>query len=146
MNDPALSAMIREVLAEELDRIRAGLPEPTDAVRCEPVSITSDDDLNAFARHVLGLAGDAKTRSDIENGSKVFELEMGKTSGKQPQNQPAAAATHVHIIENGFVSERQIDRLPGTVKRLFIAKPVRLTPLARDRARQRGIVIERMEP
>jgi hypothetical protein len=42
-----------------------------------------------------------------------------------------------------MVTERQVNALPAGTTQLVIAGSVRLTPLARDRLRQRGIAVER---
>ena len=113
------------------------------SVREEHVTIATDADLQAFARKVLEHAGDPKSREDIEHGRLVFRLAGGVTTA------PGTAETLSHgsetIIETGIISERQVDRLPKDTKKLRITKRVRLTPLARDRLRHRGISIERME-
>jgi hypothetical protein len=44
-----------------------------------------------------------------------------------------------------MVSERQIDALPAGTTGLILGKSARLTPLARDRARARGITFERRD-
>lgn len=143
MTDPALSALIREVLSEELAKLRPNAA--THRVKREAVKISSDADLNAFVRSLLKRMDDPAVRNDLETGRLEFVLD-GK--GAIPTNPPRddVTAGTVHRVEHGFLSERQIDRLPSSIKRVMVSKAVRLTPLARDRARQRGIVIERSEP
>jgi hypothetical protein len=46
-------------------------------------------------------------------------------------------------LDRGVVSERKVDGLPKGTRILQIASGVKLTPLAKDRLRQRGIKIER---
>ena len=146
MADPAIAALIREVLAEELARIardKAPSGSAPSSVREEHVTISSDADLQAFARQVLKHAADPKAREDIEQGRLQFRL-AGGTAQAPRNNEPVSLGSET-TIETGIISERQVDRLPKDTKKLRITKHVRLTPLARDRLRHRGISIERME-
>lgn len=145
--DPSISALIREVLAEELSRLKSG-GEQTQAtsapgVHTEQVSITTDADLQAFVARVLGMAKDNTKRRDLEQGRFVFRLAGdGHTSDTAPNtSQPSPIAS----VDQGFFSERQVDQLPGDTQRIRLGKRVKMTPLARDRLRQRGILIERTE-
>ena len=143
MTDPGLAALIREVLSEELAKLKTGAG--TSSVRKEAVSIGNDAELNAFVGNLVDRMKDPAARQEIESGRLEFTLSSaGQTS--VTGHQPADLASHEHRIEKGFLSERQIDKLPDGLKRLVVGKAVRITPLARDRARHRGIVIERMEP
>jgi hypothetical protein len=152
MNDPALSAMIREVLAEELQKLGSKNPKRHDTttadVRTEEVSIGSDADLAQFVRKVLGFADDKKTRRDIEAGRLVFQLAgaAGGSSGKKgTSSQSTVAKSDTAEVASGMLSERQVDQLPRGIKTIRLGAKVRLTPLARDRLSHRGIRIERME-
>ena len=141
-----IASLVREVLAEELARLRAergGQPRPN--VREETVRIGNDDELRAFVGRVLKLADDRETRRAIEQNRLVFRLQ-GAAAGPSVSSRAApTAAGHTEVIERGFFSERQADQLPKDTKKVCIGKAVRLTPLARDRLRQRGISIERMD-
>ena len=160
--DPAVAALIREVLAEELARLRAG-------VREERVRIGDDADLAAFARRVLAIADDRAAREALENGEFVFRLDSGAGSaqagpgphdtggGRVRRGREGAAFTassasaesahggagHTEVIDRGLLSERHVDRLPRGTARVRLGRDVKLTPLARDRLRRRGIAIER---
>ena len=165
--DPAIAELIREVLAEELARLRPG-------VREERVRVANDADLAAFARRVLSMADDPGAREAFETGAFAFRLDGargiaggdsgrggsagadgGRVRGGRESADPAApssgraaarnAATDTEVIEGGLMSERHVDRLPPGTARLRIGRRVRMTPLARDRLRRRGIAIERIE-
>ena len=133
MTSEAVRAIIREVLAEELQRIK-----PRPQAREERVPIASDADLAAFVARILALAGDEAARREIEEKRHVFRLASAERTAS-----PAKQMAHAPRIEAGMVSERQIDALPPGTVHLVIARSVRLTPLARDRARARGITVER---
>ena len=151
--DPEVAALVREVLAEEVARLRAekgrsgaGAPAP----REERVRIHSDADLRNFARRVLELAEDREARRAFDAGRIVFRLDGDEVRTVGSALRPAGArlgedAGHVETVERGLLSERHAERLPRETKRIRLGRQVRLTPLARDRLRRRGIVIERME-
>lgn len=146
MNEPALASLIREVLAEELARLKNVAGEPQARVISERIRIANSDDLNRFAQRVLALASDPEKQKSIQDGKHVFELAGSDTPRANPANSSRGSGHgNIQTIEKGFVSERQIDRLPKDISRLMLGKAARITPLARDRARQRGITIERMD-
>ena len=170
--DPAVAELIREVLAEELARLRT-------SVREERVHIADDADLAAFAKRMLALADDREAREALEKGTLVFRLDAGggaagdagragtaaggvrsgetrrirtrggaDASGTASPSSPAAtglpkATGHTEAIEQGLLTERRVDRLPRETARVRLGRDVRMTPLARDRLRRRRIVIER---
>ena len=162
--DPMVAELIREVLAEELARLRAGAHE-------ERVRIADDADLAAFARRILAVADDRKKRAAFEKGELVFRLDAAGDAGSPASGSGVAVAVggrirggsragdgtssrlsvpnpkdssnHTEVIERGLLSERQVDRLPRETARVRIGRDVRMTPLARDRLRRRGITIER---
>jgi len=113
-------------------------------VREEVVQVASDADLAAFVRRLLEVARDGSARAEIEQGRWVFRL--GVATGKDRSGAPVSAAAplmHHTQFDKGLISEREIDALPEGTGVIRITPQVRLTPLARDRARQRGIAIER---
>ena len=152
--DPAVAELIREVLAEELARLRKK------AVREERVRIATDAELAAFAGRMLAIADDPGARAAFERGALVFRLEGGFGEGRAPGpasatrtaasssagTGPAGAASgHTEVIERGLLSERLVDRLPRETARVRLGRAVRVTPLARDRLRRRRIAVERRE-
>jgi hypothetical protein len=137
MTSEAVRAIIREVLAEELRRFK---PRPD--VREERVTIATDADLAAFAARLLELFKDDQARRDIEEKLHVFRLATAPNPGAAL---PAKTVAQPQRIETGMVSERQIDALPPGTTQVILGATVRLTPLARDRARARGITFERRD-
>jgi hypothetical protein len=141
-------AIIREVLAEELRRITTGRETgsaPRPQVREELVSIACDGDLAAFVARLIDLTRDGHARREIEDKRHVFRLAPGASLPVMAErlSSPAKPVAQVSRIESGMVSERQIDALPPGTTQVIIGASVRLTPLARDRARARGISVER---
>ena len=145
MTDPAVAELIREVLAEELARLRAG-------VREERVRIAGDADLAAFATRVLAMADDREAREALASGRLVFRLDAstegavsgaGRRGAGRGRGGREDGAGGTEVVEHGLLSERHVDRLPRGTARVRLGRGVKLTPLARDRLRRRGIVIER---
>ena len=145
MIDETVRKLIREVLAEELQRVRAGAAAVA-GPRVEAVSIASDADLAAFVGKLLKASADPAARRDIEQGRVVFRLAGGAGVASPRPAAPVAAAApagDTARMDRGVVSERGVDALPRGTRVLQLGKDVKLTPLARDRLRQRGIKIER---
>ena len=64
---------------------------------------------------------------------------------QREERRPATAtqSTGGHRIDKGLVAERHIVAAAKSGKKITVAKGVVVTPLARDKARQLGVVIER---
>lgn len=154
-SDAAMSTLIREVLAEELARLKPGRPQgvgtPRPSSTEEYVSITNDADLQAFVSRLVAVMDDGSRRQDIKQGRLVFRLGEKANTAIPPlpiassNGASTAQASSAVTIENGIFSERQVDQLSRDVTHIRLGKRVKMTPLARDRLRQRGIVIERTE-
>ncbi len=152
--DGSLRAMIRDVLAEEIGKAKAqGLlpPQagaaPKPKVREETVSIRNDAELAAFVARLTEILKDVRSRDEIERGRWVFKFGASAAStgaGMQITTSPAAPPPSTARIDKGIVGERQIEALPAGTTRLMVGKPVRFTPLAKDRLRLRGITLERI--
>lgn len=148
MNAESLRSLIRDVLAEELRRVKAergGVSEaPRPKVREEMVSISSDADLASFVRRLMEISRDGSARAEIEQGRWVFRLGHATSAGRQgaPVSSAAPVAKAARF-DKGLITEREIDGLAEGTGAIQVTRAVRLTPLARDRLRQRGIAIER---
>lgn len=148
MNADSLRSLIRDVLAEELRRVKAergGTSEaPRPKVREEMVAISSDADLAQFVRRLMQVTRDGSARAEIEQGRWVFRLGAATSAGRQGAPPSAAAPVAKAVrFDKGLITEREIDSLPEGTSAIQMTRAVRLTPLARDRLRQRGIAIER---
>lgn len=106
--------------------------------RVEPVRISDDADLDRFARHLLRLFENPKTRQDLRAGRLAFRLERGSaTAASQPASQPATR------IESGAVTERHIKAAAESGRRIILGPRAVLTPLGREKARALGVPIEK---
>lgn len=151
--DPdSLRALVRQVLSEVMPDVR---PEPdasagarvaaseTTTVRSseavtaqttEPVSLRTDEELHAFVLRLLGMFENPKKRSDLRAGRIRFAL----TAGSQP-----GRAAPSRRIDKGAVTEAQVKDAATVGASLLLGRRAVLTPLARDKARALGVVIER---
>lgn len=143
-----LRSLIREVVATEVAAVKAGArAEPPRAPGETAVRVAGDADLAAFARQVLALAADPATRQAIEAGRHPFRLVASPTAPETGRaGIPAAAgpaAGPARIME-GAVTEKTIGGLPRGTSLLHVGPEVAVTPLARDKARNLKITIERI--
>ena len=120
-----LRAMVRDVLRDVMAQ-RGGASVNGGTV--EAVRIASDHDLAAFVARIL----DPAVLERVRSGQLRFTL------GAVPV--PASAAPSPALT--GVITEQKIDRLTAH-GRLVLAPGAVLTPLARDKARKLGLVIER---
>jgi len=82
---------------------------------------------------------------------EVIREELGQALAAPPAQQalavspraPAPTSGGVHRVERGAVTERVVNTAAAAGARLQIGPRAVLTPLAKDRARVLGIVIER---
>lgn len=139
----ALREEIRAILREELAALRSEA-----SASIEKVRITSTAELDRFARDLVRRAASPDFSRVVAEGQVRFEL-VGPSASAPPatstmdivtSSPPAAAPT----LDKTLITERDIAALEPSVRSLRLAKRSRLTPLARDEARRRGIRIERI--
>ncbi len=148
-----LRALIRELLSEEIAALRA---EILGAAAVERVAVGTEAELSDFALNVARRAQEPGFLSALEAGRIRFAPQAGVNAGAErvqtisapaPASQPVRLVTtmpaRVPEISKGLVTERDIAAIAEGETRLRIAKTARLTPLAGDEARRRGIRIER---
>ncbi|MGC9368177.1 MAG: hypothetical protein ACP5DX_01430 [Paracoccaceae bacterium] len=147
-----LRNIIREVLAEEIARLRPELSAGAPRVTEEMVTIRSSADLNAFAMRLLERAQDGRLKADMAAGRHRFVLSHdggapGHATPPVHAHQPAAPApaapAHAEFLR-GMVTERDIAALAEGTRVIRAGKSVCLTPLARDEITRRGIKLERV--
>lgn len=132
---------IRAILREEIAALTGGATPHV--ATTEAVRVTSNADLTRFAQDLLARAQDPAFAARVTQGMHRFELHH-----HQPLCTPIVsgpARPKPNVLRKTIVTERDIDALGTGTQVLSIAKTSRLTPLARDEARRRGIRIERSE-
>jgi hypothetical protein len=167
----ALRGLIRQVLQDAVPadlqkklsaalKNKSSTPKATKPVasaapaeqRTEEVSIASDADLERFVRRLAALAEDAGGRDALKSGRIKFRLAksglrspaiLRRPQREAPNSASAAHSAAGHRIDKGLVAERHVVAAAKGGKKLTVAKGVAVTPLARDKARQLGVVIER---
>jgi hypothetical protein len=151
-----LRAVIKEILAEELSSMRAEFA--CDAA-FEWVSVGTSAELNSFALSVLDRANDPGFVSALRNGRLHFEpvrnvgaperveqlppAAMRTPAAKQSEIPVTTIPPKVPELGKSLITERDLAAVANGETRLRITKTARLTPLANDEARRRGIRIER---
>ena len=137
---PSLRDEIRAILREEFAALRSEME--SEAPKREHVRITSSVELTRFARDLVTRAADPAFAARVSSGELEFELAEQKPIGGPIVSGPVRAAADV--LDKALITERDITMIDGA-RQLRISKRSRLTPLARDEARRRGIRIERSE-
>lgn len=125
MTQNDLRQMVRDVLREVVasrGQVAANAPN-TEAVR-----IASDADLMGFARRVI------EAQAAVTSGALRFTL----ASGVSPAPNPVATGAAL----TGVITETTVNR-HASAGRLLLAPGAVVTPLARDRARQLNLKLER---
>ncbi len=160
-----LRSLIRQILAEEIAGLRAGaLGGP----QVERVRAGTEADLTEFALSVLARAQEPGFAAALREGRIRFAPEpvAPAHAGPLPQAAPVFAPVPAPVsaprpapappmtlvttmpaavpeLRKGLITERDIAAIAEGEVRLRVAKTARLTPLAGDEARRRGIRIER---
>ncbi len=139
--------MIREVIRETLPQ----LLEAPEVKTCD-VRIHDNNDLAAFVSHLVALSEDPAAWTQVKSGTINFSLfqEPGKTQvtlgTAAAKAVPPVSPETIERVEKGVVNEAAVDRFAQKgVTRLVLDRSAVLTPLARDRARQLKIQIERVK-
>ena len=144
MDSPDIRALIREVLEEEIGKLKNS--QPLSARHpAETVTIKSESDLNAFARKIATLCGDAVSRQQILGGQRQFSLAGNQNSGATSSLSSVSSSNNVAVFEKGLLNEKTIDALPDGTKMIHAGPRACFTPLARDRMRQRGITLKKVK-
>jgi hypothetical protein len=139
-----LRAAVRAVLHEVLPSA-ATQAAPAGEVEPERVTLQTDAELDAFVRRVATLCEDSSVRADIRDGARRFSFGPSQpTAGSKAcgmsDERPGLG---VHRVEQGAVTERRVKQAAADGVRLVIGRKAVLTPLARDRARTLGVVVEK---
>ncbi|WP_424934354.1 hypothetical protein [Amaricoccus macauensis] len=142
----AIRDEIRAILREELSALLAEHSGP----RVETVRIETSDDLNAFARRIAEQMSVPGFASKLQSGEVRFALERSAPAA-QPRAIPAAPKLvgaapkpKAPMLDKKLITEADLAAFgPGPLR---VPPQARVTPLAKDEARRKGIRIERIEP
>lgn len=134
---------IRAILREEIAALSGGGPAPAPVT--ETVQISNGMDLTRFARDILARAADPHFAAAVAGGAHRFDLAASGFAAAPVRPIVASPAPRApqEIVAKPLITERDIGELALDGKVLRIANASRLTPLAQDEARRRGIRIER---
>jgi len=133
---------IRNVLRQELMLIQQEFKSIKP--RVEHVNINSSDELMDFVRELLNRAEERNFVDQIKEGGLRFEISEKVKTGNF-KSDPNLNVRKQASISKMLITERDIGNLKASEKTISIWKSSRLTPLARDEIRRRGISIERIE-
>ncbi len=136
----ALRDEIRAILREEIAALRNEVGSPAPAR--ELVRIASGVDLSRFAQELLQRAAEPGFADRVTRGELVFDLAAPAHATAQPIV-TGSRRTAPDRLDKSLITERDINALAASARSLRISPSSRLTPLARDEARRRGIRIER---
>lgn len=117
----------------------------SERVRTESVRITSDQELDQFARRLLEMFENPKHRADLRNGWLRFSLSgapPGRTNLAGPRTS-AGPASSARRVPKGAVTERDINAAAEAGQGLLLSSGSVLTPLARERAKALGVPVEK---
>lgn len=153
-----LRALVRELLREEIAALRA---EVLGGAAAERVCVGTERELTDFALAVARRALEPGFLAALEAG-RIRYAPAGAPVAAAPCASPPAGRgvvpapsapqpvtlvttmpAPVPELRKGLVTERDIAAIGEGEIRLRVAKNARLTPLASDEARRRGIRIER---
>lgn len=155
----AIRDEIRAILREEISLLRAGgagrpigqpigqpVGQPAVPVT-EMVHIQGGADLTRFAQELVARAKDPAFAADVANGMISFDLLQTVPQASVQRvpvivASPAKPAQDPHF-DKALITEKDIAGLGSGLRSLRIGRTSRLTPLAQDEARRRGIRVER---
>ena len=138
----AIRDEIRAILREEIATLRSTRAGPV----METVHISDGADLTRFAQEIVARAKDPAFAADVANGRVRFDLSQQAPSEYRHRGTIVASPARVSQgpdMNKALITERDIAELGSGQRMLRIGKASRLTPLAQDEARRRGIRIER---
>lgn len=123
-------------------KAQAARPAPSDRQAVtEEVSFQSDQDLAKFVRRLVQLLEEPGAREAVKSGRHQFKMKRSQiAAAAAPSARPAGATEK---ILKGVVKENTVVAAAKAGARLVIGRGVVVTPLARDKARQLGVQIER---
>ena len=141
-----LRYLIREVLKEELDKLKEKTKSKNSPVKEEEVIIQSSLDLNNFAKRIMKMSQDPKINSELRTGKHIFRLSNNNQQPLVEAHQPISKMSrddHNIIFEGGIITLRDVETLTKNTKVVTVSNSTHCTPLALDEMKRRNIKIER---
>ena len=136
--------LIRELLVEEIALInKKSVSLDQKNTREEIVSIKTDEDLMNFVKKILNIVKETDGFSNIENGDIIFHLDVPSSANLNSKSCTSHPTSNK--IEDGLITEYDIAKLDENITVLQILKSAKLTPLAKDELRKKGIKMERTQ-
>ena len=136
--------IIRELLVEEIASINkesVSLDQKT--TREVIVSIRTDEDLMNFVKKILNIVKETDGFSNIENGDIIFHLDVPSSANLSSRSCTSHPTSNK--IEDVLITEYNIAKLDENITVLQVLKNAKLTPLAKDELRKKGIKMERTQ-
>ena len=133
LSSDELRALVRAVLRDVLPDVASATSRSASRV----VSLRTDADLDALVREVAAAAADPARREELCAGRHGYRL------ARDDEDPAPQAGGGVGRVERGAVPERTVRRAAAEGARLVVGPRAVLTPLARDRARALGVVLEK---
>jgi hypothetical protein len=135
----ALRDEIRAILREEIAALKGEVSGPV----TETVRINSSSDLNRFAQDILARAASPDFVTSVTEGRLEFLL-AGTVAVQTPRTIVASPVPMGGMhIDKPLITEADIANLDASTRSVQVPPGSRLTPLANDEARRKGIRIER---
>jgi hypothetical protein len=139
----ALREEIRTILREEL----ASVIEARMLPDIQRIKIENSHDLNAFARLILEKMSNPKFAEQLNSGQVMFELDDQATTYRKMHTIPASVAKptqkSVPTINKNLITEADIANV--SAGNVLVPRSARITPLAKDEAKRKGVRIERTD-
>lgn len=136
--------IIRELLVEEIASINKESVSLDQKTTSEViVSIRTDEDLMKFVKKILNIVKETDGFSNIENGDIIFHLDVPSSANLNSRSCTSHPTSNK--IEDGLITEYDIAKLDENITVFQVLKNAKLTPLAKDELRKKGIKMERTQ-
>ena len=136
--------IIRELLLEEIASINKESVSLDQKTTSEViVSIRTDEDLMKFVKKILNIVKETDGFSNIENGDIIFHLDVPSSANLNSRSCTSHPTSNK--IEDGLITEYDIAKLDENITVFQVLKNAKLTPLAKDELRKKGIKMERTQ-
>jgi hypothetical protein len=141
LSGPELRDAVRGVLRDVLPDLLSDRRQSFAATTSEAVSLHTDADLDTFVRRLLVMFEDPAQREAVRTGRTSFRL-AAEATDRTPQGSHGTTGGVVRV-ERGAVTEKRVGQAAAHGARLVVGRRAVLTPLARDKARALGVVVEK---